>query len=202
LTISRRFIEVRLAIFSFTEPIMRNIPGVLPVMLFFSLSVPITSNAAEETLQTLPKMYLTTHIEQDVPTFDGTFHPSFSIKYYFGTDKEYLDELSFFGGNLARAVKPVPSAYALMQTYLWSRIGSLAFILGGFGFTVGNFIYQANHGMKEQDATGRPGSFNPTPLYIGLGFVGAGVVLHFSRHIWVHLSVSAYNRKMSNANRF
>jgi|WetSurMetagenome_2_1015567.scaffolds.fasta_scaffold608193_1 hypothetical protein len=153
--------------------------------------------ASEDEGRALPKIYLTTHFEPGVNFTEGGIRPSFILKYYFGYDKEYLDEVSYFGANLAQAVKPVPDAYSLMKTYLWSRIGSLACIVGGFGFFVCNFIYQYDKGMKEQRATGRPGSLNATPLVIGLGFVGAGVVLHFSRHIWIHAAVNTYNRQIN-----
>jgi hypothetical protein len=153
-------------------------------------------NAESQTTSKLPKISLTTHIEPGVDMTSNGLRPSFTLKYYYSFEytPDYPIEVNYFGVNLAKEVSQVPPANAYMQTYMWSRIGTLVFIIGGFGFSVCNLIYQANEGSKSQAATGQPASINATPLYVGLGFVGVGIVLHFSRHIWIHLAVNDYNK--------
>jgi hypothetical protein len=124
----------------------------------------------------------------------STGKPSIIPKYFYGSDTLIMSPLNFFGTNLSRTVSEVPKAHASARTYTGFRIASLIAIFGGFGFTVGNMIYQAKIGTDYQNETGNPGSFNPTPFFAGLGVMGGGIVLHFSRHIPLHLSVSAFNK--------
>jgi hypothetical protein len=137
-------------------------------------------------------LYLQTKV-YFVPEF-STGAPSMIPHYFFGSDPQTLTPLNYFGTNLSAAVRDVPEAYKAARTYTAFRIASLVGIFGGFGFTVGNMIYQAQKGIQYQERTGKPGSFNPVPFFAGLGFMAGGVVVHFGRHVPIHVAVSAFNR--------
>lgn len=140
------------------------------------------------TLILTTRLYATPNLSAGMPFF------SLIPKYFYGPNKQDLTPLNFFGTNLLHVVSEVPDAHAAALTHTWFRITSLIGILGGFGFICCNGIYQANKGFAYQEKTGQPGSFNMTPIFIGAGVMGAGLVLHFGRHIPLHLSIAYFNR--------
>ena len=116
--------------------------------------------------------------------------------YGFENDYDYITEVDFGGGNLNRAMKPVPAAQAWMNAYLWSRIGSVVFMAGGIGFTA---IYSLKEliessGDPETNEPSRP--FNFGPMFIGLGITGMGISFAVSRHVWIRVAVRTYNRRI------
>jgi hypothetical protein len=155
----------------------------------------------DTTAKKLPRLFLTSEQDEIMPggmTFGPngmmtSYGPTVINKhfFYFEGIKE-TKRVTYFAGNLAPYLKPVPEAYKTIQTYQFCRIATPLLIVAGLGTIIGSVVSMTNHQTKNDFGEYNPPDF--TGVFIGGGIALASWIPYLASKGMVERAVNIYNK--------
>jgi hypothetical protein len=105
--------------------------------------------------------------------------------------------INYTGGNLAKAVQPVPEAYREMKKYRNLRIAAPALLTAGIAAIAGSTAYQMlNQDRYKKDATETP---DFTGVGVGIGLCLSSAIPEFLSRSKIEKAVQLYNARAGDS---
>lgn len=163
------------------------------------MAITLSHFAYTDTTSTEQKSVARLYLEYRVDGWSYDAKTGFSIirRPYYGITSDYMEKVKYFGQNIAKEMEPVPEAKRIMNGYKIHAIGTIT----GIALGIGTIVAAGTIGLQKGSKQKPDGTYEtkvPAGIPIGFALIGTGLILSFTKPIYLRAAVNEYNRHAIN----